>query len=105
MWVKLGWKVSREEFNDATILFLLKSRAEHLSVLSEVCSFIMGTTGLVLAPDCQKFFRYEFLRRGSSEVPVAIWAIPNRGDVSLDCFKRPDMPGVVFFLWDLMAVR
>ena len=59
MWVKLGRKVSREEFDDATILFLFKSRADHLSVVSEVCSFIMGTSGLVLAPDYREFFPYE----------------------------------------------
>ena len=58
-----------------------------MSVLSEVRGFIVRATGLVLAPDCREFFRYEFLRRGSSEVPVVIWAISNRGDVALDCFR------------------
>ena len=47
----------------------------------------MCTAGLVLAPDCRDLFRYEFLAGGRSEVPVVSWAIPNRGDVALDCFR------------------
>ena len=87
MWVQLRREVSREKFDDATILFLFEGRAELFSVLREICSFVLGTSGLVLAPDCREFFRYEFLRRGSSEVPVVSWAISNRGDVALDCFR------------------
>ena len=57
-----------------------------MSVLSEGRSFIIGTTGLVLAPDYRDFFPYELSRRGGSEIPVLVGAIPDRGDISLDCF-------------------
>ena len=53
MWVQLRREVSREEFDDATILFLFKSGAKHLSVLSEVRGFIVCATALVLASDCR----------------------------------------------------
>ena len=86
MWVQLRREVSREEFDDATILFLFKSRAEHLPVFREVCGFVLGTSGLVFAPDYREFFPYELFRRGSSEIPVVIGAIPDRGDIALDCF-------------------
>ena len=86
MWVQLRREVSRKQFNDATVLFLFEGRAEHLSVLREIRSFVLGTSGLVLAPDYRDFFPYELFRRGSSEVPVIVGAIPDRGDISLDCF-------------------
>ena len=47
----------------------------------------MVTTGLVLAPEYREFFCYELFRRGSSEIPVVVGAIPDRGDISLDCFQ------------------
>ena len=85
MWVQLRRKVSREKFDDATVLFLFESRAEHLHVLREVRSFIPGTSGLVLAPDYRDFFPYELFRGGSSGIPVIVGAIPDRVDISLDC--------------------
>ena len=51
MWVQLKREVSREKFDDATILLLFEGRAEHLPVLHEICSFVLGTSGLVLAPN------------------------------------------------------
>ena len=86
MLVKLGRKVSREKFDDAAILFFFESRAEHLSVFSEVHSFVMGASGLVLAPDYRDFFCYELFRRGSSEISVVGGAIPDRSDIALDGF-------------------
>ena len=44
MWVQLGWEVSREKFDDATVLFLFEGRAEHLSVLREVHGFVVDAT-------------------------------------------------------------
>ena len=85
MWVQLRREVSREKFDDATILFLFEGRAEHLPVLREICSFVLGTSGLVLAPDYRDFFPYELFRGGSSEIPVIVGAIPDRVDISLDC--------------------
>ena len=60
MWVQLRREISREKFDDATVLFLFEGRAEHLPVLREICSFVLGTSGLVLAPDYRDFFPYEF---------------------------------------------
>ena len=85
MWVQLRREVSREEFDDATILFLFKSRAEHLPVFSEVGGFVLGTSGLVFAPDYRDFFTYEFFRGDCGKVPVIVWAIPYHVDISLDC--------------------
>ena len=76
----------REKFDDATVLFLFEGRAEHLPVLRETRGFVLGTTGLVFAPDYRDFFPYELFRGGSSEIPVIVGAIPDRGDMSLDCF-------------------
>ena len=86
MWVQLRREVSREKFNNATILFLFEGRAEHLPVLREICGFVLGTSGLVLAPNYRDFFPYALFRGGSSEIPVIVGAIPDRGDISLDCF-------------------
>ena len=86
MWVQLRRKVSREEFDDATILFLLECRAEHLPVLREIRSFVLGTSGLVFAPDYRDFFAYEFFRGDCGEVSVIVWAISYHVDISLDCF-------------------
>ena len=85
MWVQLRREVSREKFNDATILFLFEGRAEHLPVLREIRGCVLGASGLVLAPDYRDFFPYELFRGGSSEIPVIVGAIPDRGDISLDC--------------------
>ena len=85
MWVQLRREVSREKFDDATRLFLFKSRAEHLPVFREVRGFVLGTSGLVFASDYRDFFPYEFFRGDSSEVPVIVGAIPDRVDISLDC--------------------
>ena len=85
MWVQLRREVSREKFDDATILFLFEGRAEHLPVLRETRGFVLGTTGLVFAPDYRDFFPYEFFRGGSSEIPVIVGAIPDHVDISLDC--------------------
>ena len=85
MWVQLRREVSREEFDDATILFLFKSRAEHLPVFREVRGFVLGTSGLVFAPDYRDFFTYEFFRGDSGEIPVIVGAIPYHVDISLDC--------------------
>ena len=85
MWVQLRREVSREEFDDATVLFLFEGGAEHLPVFREVRGFVLGTSGLVFAPDYREFFRNELLRRGSSEIPVVIGTIPDRGDIALDC--------------------
>ena len=85
MWVQLRREVSREEFDDATILFLFESRAEHWPVFREVCGFDLGTSGLVFAPDYRDFFPYEFFRRDSGEIPVIVGAIPDHVDISLDC--------------------
>ena len=62
MWVQLRREVSREEFDDATILFLFESRADHLPVFREVRGFVLGTSGLVFAPDYRDFVTYEFFR-------------------------------------------
>ena len=86
MWVQLRREVSREKFDDATVLFLFEGRAEHLPVLREIRGFVLGTSGLVLAPDDRDFFRDELFRGGSSEIPVVGGAIPNRGDIALDGF-------------------
>ena len=86
MWVQLRREVSREDFDDATILFLFEGGAEHLPVFREVCGFILSTSGLVFAPDYRDFFPYEFSRGGGSEIPVIIGAIPDRGDIPLDGF-------------------
>ena len=51
MWVQLRREVSREKFDDATILFLFEGEAEHLPVFREDRGFVLGTSGLVLAPD------------------------------------------------------
>ena len=72
MWVQLRRKVSREEFDDATIL-LLKG-------------LILGTSGLVFALDYRDFFPYEFFRGDSGEIPVIGWVLANRVDVALNCF-------------------
>ena len=48
MWVQLRREVSREEFDDATVLSLFEGGAEHLPVFREVCGFVLGTSGLVL---------------------------------------------------------
>ena len=60
MWVQLRRKFSREEFDNATILLLFEGGAEHLPVFREVRSFVLGTSGLVFAPDYRDFFPYEF---------------------------------------------
>ena len=86
MWVQLRREVSRAKFDDATILFLFESRAEHSPVLREIRSFVLGTSGLVLASDYRDFFSYKLSRGGSSEVPIVVGAIPDRGDIPLDCF-------------------
>ena len=85
MWVQLRREVSREKFDDEIVLFLFEGRAEHLPVLREIRGFVLGTSGLVLAPDYRDFFPYELFRRGGSEIPVIVGAIPDRGDISLDC--------------------
>ena len=85
MWVQLRQEVSREKFDDATVLFLFVGRAEHLPVLREIRGFVLGTSGLVLAPDYRDFFPYELSRRGGSEIPVIVGAIPYHVDISLDC--------------------
>ena len=61
MWVQLRREVSREKFDDATVLFLFEGRDMHLPVLREICGFVLGTS-----------------------IPVIIGAIPDRGDISLD---------------------
>ena len=86
MWVQLRRKFSREEFDNATILLLFEGGAEHLPVFREVCGFVLGTSGLVFAPDYRDFFTYEFFRGDCDEVPVIVWSIPNHVDISLDCF-------------------
>ena len=86
MWVQLRRKVSRKEFDDATILFLFKGRTEHLPVFSEVRGFVLDASGLVFAPDYRDFFTYEFFRGDCGEVPVIVWAIPYHVDILLDCF-------------------
>ena len=86
MWVQLRRKVSREEFDDATILLLFKGGAEHLPVFREVRGLILGTSGLVFAPDYRDFFAYEFFRWDCDKVPIVVGAIPNHVDISLDCF-------------------
>ena len=86
MWVQLRREVSREKFDVATVLFLFEGRAEHLSVLREICSFVLGTSGLVFASDYRDFFPYKLSRGGGSEIPVIVGAVPDRGDLSLDCF-------------------
>ena len=78
-------KVSREEFDDATILLLFEGGAEHLPVLREICGFFLGTSGLVFASDYRDFFTYEFFRGDSGEVPVIGGAIPYHVDILLDC--------------------
>ena len=85
MWVQLRREVSREEFDDATILFLFEGGAEHLPVFREVRGFVLGTSGLVFAPDYRDFFPYEFFRGDSGEIPVIVGAIPDHVDISLDC--------------------
>ena len=85
MWVQLRREVFCEEFDDATILLLFEGGAENLPVFREVCGFVLGTSGLGFAPDYQDFFPYEFFRGDSSEIPVIVGAIPDRGDISLDC--------------------
>ena len=85
MWVQLRWEVSREKFDDAIVLFLFEGRAEHLPVLREIRSFVLGTSGLVLAPDYRDFFPYELFRGDSSEIPIIVGPIPDRVDISLDC--------------------
>ena len=86
MWVQLRREISREKFDDVTILFLFECRAEHLPVLREIRSFVLGTSGLVLASNYRDFFPYELSRGGSSKVPIVVGAIPDRGDISLDGF-------------------
>ena len=86
MWVQLRREVSREKFDDATVLFLFEVGAEHLPVLREIRGFALGTSGLVFASDYRDFFPYELFRRGSGEIPVISGASPDRGDISLDCF-------------------
>jgi hypothetical protein len=44
MWVQLRWEVAREEFDDATVLFLFEGSAEHLSVLREAHGFVVDAT-------------------------------------------------------------
>ena len=60
MCVQLRREVSREKFDDATVLFLFEGGAEHLPVFREVCGFVLGTSGLIFAPDYRDFFPYEF---------------------------------------------
>ena len=86
MWVQLRREVSRKQFDDVTVLFLFEGRAEHLPVLREIRGFVLGTSGLVLAPDYRDFFPCELSLRGGSENPVIVGTIPDRGDISLDCF-------------------
>ena len=86
MWAQLRREIPREKFDDATILFLFECRAEHLPVFREICSFVLGTSGLVFTSDCRDFFPYKLSRGGGSEIPVVVGAIPDRGDISLDCF-------------------
>ena len=85
MWVQLRREISCEKFDDATILFLFECRAEHLPVFREIRSFVLGTSGSVLAPDYRDFFPYELFRGGSSEISLIVGAIPDRVDISLDC--------------------
>ena len=85
MWVQLRREVSREKFDDATVLFLFEGGAEHLPVFREVRGFVLGTSGLVFAPDYRDFFPYEFFRGDSSEISVIVGAIPDHVDISLDC--------------------
>ena len=85
MLVQLRREVSREEFDDATILFLFESGAEHLPVFREVRGFVLGTSGLVFASDYRDFFPYEFFRGARGEIPVIVGAIPDHVDISLDC--------------------
>ena len=85
MWVQLRRKVSRKEFDDATILLLFEGGAEHLPVFREVCGFVLGTSGLIFAPDHRDFFPYEFFRGDRGEIPVIVGAIPDHVDISLDC--------------------
>ena len=60
MWVQLRRKVSRKEFDDATILFLFKGRTEHLPVFSEVVGLVLGATSLVSAADYGYFLRWGY---------------------------------------------
>ena len=78
--------VSREEFDDATILLLFEGRAEHLPVFSKVVGLVLGTPGLAFASDYGDFLCYEFLRWGYGEVPVIGWVFSNQVDVALNCF-------------------
>ena len=82
MWVQLRREVSRETFHDATVLFLFEGGAEHLSVLREVCSFVLGTSGLVFASDYRDFFPYKLSRGGGSEMPNARCMASSQGYVS-----------------------
>ena len=41
---------------------------------------------LVLASAYRDFFPYELSRGGGSEIPIVVGAIPDRGDITLDCF-------------------
>ena len=86
MWVQLRREISREKFDDATVLFLFEGGAEHLPVLREIRGFVLGTSGLVFASDDRDFFPYNLSRGGGSEIPVIVRAIPDRGVISLDCF-------------------
>ena len=85
MWVQLRREVSREKFDDVTVLFLFEGGAEHLPVFREIRGFVLGTSESVFAPDYRDFFPYEFFRGDSSEIPVIVGAIPDRVDISLDC--------------------
>ena len=69
--------VSREEFDDATILLLLEGGAKHLLVFSEVVGLVLGATGSGFALDYGDF---------CGEVPVIGWVFANRVDVVLSCF-------------------
>ena len=86
MRVQLRREVSREEFDDATVLFLFEGGVEHLPVFREVRGFVLGTSGLGFASDYRDFFPYKLSRGGGSEIPVIVGAVPDRGDISLDCF-------------------
>ena len=85
MWVQMRREVSREKFGDATVVFLFEGGAEHLPVLREIRSFVLGASGLVLAPDYRDFFPYELFQGGSSEISIIVGAIPDRVNISLDC--------------------
>ena len=69
MWVQLRREVSREKFDDATVLFLFEGGAEHLPVLREIRGFVLGTSGLVFASD----YRVSFPINSLEGAAVRFW--------------------------------